>query len=231
MDKTADKFLDFFQSIDELIFCLLLLLLPFGWAASILPLGLFLVLQTVSVFKTGQIPDKKKLTYFAPLLLYFLWEILSLLWSGNVKHGLNVLGQQVSLFLIPLCYMFLKPDIQLIRKGIRFFIIGVITASIILLSKAFMHSVSIEGLRIIFNSEKPEGISDILDSAVSGNHFNGVNFSYFMHPSYFGLMICTAALYFIWGLIPGSFFTVNMKFANSCMIFFSIILLFLFLNL
>lgn len=230
MDKTAEKFLDFFTSIDELIFCLLLLLLPFGWAASILPLGLFIALQIISVFKNGVLPDKKKITYFSPLVIYFVWELVSLLWTSNIENGLRIISQQISLLLIPLTYLFLKPDVDLIRKGIRFFISGIILSSLVLLTKAFLHSISMDGLKIVFDTEFAGDTLSILDSSVKGNYYNGVHFSVFMHPSYFGLMICTAALYFIWGLIPGSLFTVNMKFANSSMIFFAIILIFLATN-
>ncbi len=230
MDKTAEKFLDFFGSIDELVFCILMLLLPYGWGASILPLTLFIAIQIFNVYKTGKVPSKQKVMYFAPLLAYFLYSLISISWSNNPQRGYSLIGQQVSLFVIPATYLFLKPDKDLIKKGIRFFIIGIITSALVLLTKAFFKSLSMDGLKFIFNSDFPGGVSNILDSNISGNHYNGVNFSFLVHPSYYGLMVCVAALYMIWGLIPGSMFTVNMKFANSSMIFFSIILILLATN-
>lgn len=225
MDKTADKVLDFFHSIDELVFCLFMFFMPFGWGASVVPLILFLSLQFIAVFKEGRYPSRKKLMYFAPMFIYFAWTLFSLLWTQNVSNGLQIIGQQASFFLIPFTFLFLKPDLVLVRKGIRFFIIGLLLSSILLLSKAFFKSISLEEGSIVINTIFPNGISNVFDSSVKGNYFLGVNFSTLLHPSYLGIMLATGILYLIWGAIPGSIFTINMKFASMCMILFSIVII------
>lgn len=224
MDKTADKVLDFFHSIDELVFCLFMFFMPFGWGASVVPLILFLSLQLIAVFKEGRYPTRKKLFYFAPMFFYFGWSIVSLTWTQNVPNGAQIIGQQVSVFLIPFTFLFLKPDMVLVRKGIRFFIIGLLLSSILLISKAFFKSISFEDGSIVFNTVYSNGISNVFDSTVKGNFFLGVNFSTLMHPSYFGIMVATGILYLIWGAIPGSIFAINMKFASFCMMIFASVL-------
>ncbi len=221
MDKTAEKVLDFFQSIDELVFCLFMFFMPFGWGASVVPLILFLFLQVLAVFKEGRIPSRKKLTYFAPVFFYFGWSLLSLTWSANVSNGLQIIGQQISLLLIPLTFLFVKPDMVLVRKGIRFFIVGLLFSGFLLIGNALYKSLSVGSGGLVFTTEVTGAVAKILDSSIYGNHFMGVRFSTLMHPSYYGIMLANAMLYLIWGAIPGSLFTINMKFANACLLFFS----------
>lgn len=225
MDKTADKVLDSFHSIDELVFCLFMFFIPFGWGASVIPLILFLSLQLIAIFKEGRYPSRKKLMYFAPIFFYFGWSILSLTWTKNTSNGIQILGQQVSFFLIPFTFLFLQPSKALVRKGIRFFIVGLLASSALLISKAFLQSISYENSNIVFSTLLSNGASNVFDSSVKDNFFLGVNFSTLMHPSYYGIMIATGILYLIWGAIPGSIFTIRMKFSNLCIILFSSILI------
>lgn len=230
MDKTADKVLDFFHSIDELVFCLFMFFMPFGWGASVLPLMLFISLQFIAVFKEGRYPTRRKLLFFAPIFFYFGWSLLSLTWTLNVGNGIQIIGQQVSFFLIPFTFLFLKPDMVLVRKGIRFFIVGLLLSSLLLISKAFLQSVSFAGGSIVFNTAFANGVAGVFDSSVKGNYFLGVDFSTLMHPSYFGIMLACGILYLIWGAIPGSIFTINMKFSSLCMIVFASVLILLSTN-
>lgn len=74
------------------------------------------------------------------LLLYLLVLLLGLLWTENLGTGLRVLETSFTLLAMPLLFSFVyNRDGKILRDIISCFIYGVVTASVICVTAAFLH--------------------------------------------------------------------------------------------
>lgn len=192
MDKTALRFVSAFDTIDELVFCGLMLALPFGWQAAIIPNILFLILLARKAIWEYQRPSKAKVLYFAPILLFLFINLLSLVYSSHAGYGADAIFKRLNLFIVPIGFLFVDFNPQLARRGLRFFILGSLLASLISLVIAFSQSLLIKDQMLCIAPFFGSMGDHILDTDIHNNRFFGVNYSFFMHPAYFGLYMAIA---------------------------------------
>lgn len=121
----------------------------------------------------------------------YLIEIISLLWTQNIPMGFHNLGTQTSLIIFPLFIGFIKPGFYTrvsIKAIFSAFILGTLTVTLYLLVKSILYTVSVKDGVFIFNPSIGQG----------ENVFFYSEFSTFMHPTYFGMMVLfSASLCFI----------------------------------
>ncbi len=194
MDKTAVRLVSAFDTIDELVFCWLMLTLPFGWQLSIIPNILFLVLIFRKVILEHSRPGREKMLFFAPFLLYLLANLISLIYAENAGRGGDMIFSRLNMFILPLGLTFVDFKPGLARRGMRFFILGTMIAVIVSLVLSLANSVILQDQMLCIAPFFEPAKNMIMDTDIHTNHFFGVNVSPFMHPAYFGLIICIAII-------------------------------------
>ena len=189
MDKTAVKIITYFDGIEEFLLGLLLFTIPFGWTFSIVPLVLFSTTLLVNMFTKPQKPSKEKLFYFLPLIAIFAWGAISLLYSNDVKEGIETLTTQLTLPVAAFAFLFNNISAKTVKKGFFMFLLGCLGSVAVMYGMAFFNSSSIIGDAFIFRPFFESQSCCMLDTDISGNYFLGRTFSNFVHPSYNALML------------------------------------------
>lgn len=203
MDVFAVNFVNAFKDVDELIFCLFLFSLPFGWSFSIILLLLFLVSRVILLLKERGSYDKKGLLWGIPLLTYFIFGLVSVLYSENSSHGMSIISSQLSLLLIPLLVGVKPFSPNTLNKALNWFVLGNVVTGLIAFLRALVRSFNFDGEKLTFYLSmlnKPHGL---LDSDVAGFLFWGESFSTFIHPAYWGMMILFAFSYMFYRYFKG----------------------------
>ena len=171
-------------------FLIVIFSLPINRHIFTLTLGLWVL----SWFLEGNFKEKFKQTNFssniysiALLSGLYLIMFISLLWSNNRTLGYSQLGTHASLIIFPFFLSFSNNryrSSKSLRKIFMAFVFGIIITIFYLLSKAFIYSVSFEN-----------GILEF-DPIINGwkNVFLSSEFSFMIHPSYYGMMILMAAI-------------------------------------
>ena len=189
MDNTAIKIVNYFDDIEEFLIGILFFTLPFGWAASIIPLVLFATMLIINMVTKAQQPSRDKILYFAPLMGLILWELISLIYTSDLKNGLSTIGTQTVLFLLPLTLLFNQIKQKTILKALYLFLLGCTSSILLLFLLAFYKSSSIIGDAYIFRPFFDYASSIPLDTDVTGHYFLGQAFSSLIHPAYMALML------------------------------------------
>lgn len=169
-------------------------------------LPIFVVLMVLNSLLEGNfkarytnIPNKKWVLLFCSLYLLYL---VGMVYSENKSYGWADLQTKLSMLLFPLFLNFSQFEQQETKKIQQFFLAGVVIASVSLLGRATFYYLY-EHL----------------------NYFYYVDFSVFLHPSYFGMMI-NLALIFI--LLDASKSGISSSFVRiTLLLFFSLIILLL----
>ena len=194
MDNTALRIVNVFNTIDELVFALFMVSIPFGWQISVIPLFLLFASLIRKVIVSRITPNRETIIYFAPLIGYFFFTLISISYSSHSGYGFDLLFRKITLLLLPFLFIFSDFQTKVIRKGLRFYLLGIFITALISLIIAFTQSAKWGGgmfCVIPFH----DGISErILDTDTSNNYFLGTDLSIFMHPSYFALHIAMAFL-------------------------------------
>lgn len=189
MDKTAVKIITYFNGIEEFLIGILFFTIPFGWTFSIVPLVLFSTTLMVNMFTKPQKPSKEKLLYFLPLISIFLWGAVSLLYSSDVKEGVETLTTQLALLVAALAFLFNKITAASVKKGFYMFLLGCLGSVAIMYGMAFYNSSSIVGDAFVFRPFFETQDFCMLDTDTNGNYFLGRTFSSLVHPAYNALML------------------------------------------
>ncbi|MFB6317722.1 O-antigen ligase family protein [Saccharicrinis sp. FJH54] len=201
MDKTAVRIIDVFDTVDEFVFSILMMTLPFGWQFSIIPLLLFGVLMFRKALKERITPSKEKVIYFLPVFAYFLIMLISLVYSKHPGRGLDLLVQKSSFLAIPLLLLFTAFSRRVARKGFRFFVLGTLLVSLLYIVTGLYRSTQIgDGMLCIvpgFSSDK----TYLLDTVIHNNYLMGDNFSFLMHPTYTAVLLAFSISIVVFTLI------------------------------
>ena len=169
-------------------------------------LPIFVVLLVLNSILEGNfnaryanIPNKKMVCLHCSLYLLYL---VGMLYSENKSYGWADLQTKLSMLLFPLLLNFSRFEHQETKKIQQFFLAGVVIASVSLLGRATF---------IYFYEHL--------------NYFYYVDFSVFLHPSYFGMMINIALLFI---LLDASNLGISSNFVRiSLLLFCSLIILLL----
>lgn len=192
MDNTAIKIVSYFDDIEEFLIGILFFTLPFGWTASIIPLVLFATILVINIVTKPQRPSREKLLYFAPLMAFIVWELISLIYSNDPSNGISTIGTQTVLFILPFALLFNNIKQSTILKALHMFLLGCTSAILLLLALAFYKSSSIIGDAYVFRPFFDYAGNTLLDSDISGNYFLGKDFSSLIHPAYMALLLSIA---------------------------------------
>src|SRR5258706_2435494 len=189
----------FFKSISynysDLLILVLVFFLPFSIPYTN---GAIILLIISSIVKI--IDEKRmivKLYWFLPVL--FLYHFISGIWSGA---SWSFLEKNLLFLAIPLFFAQHSNfhRVRISRIGLAF-ILGNVTASLACLIKATIMSIGFTNQQIVFYPNvEPGATEDFLNSSVmGGNYFFSDHFSFFIHPSYFGLYVAFAQslVYFV----------------------------------
>ncbi len=125
---------------------------------------------------------------FILFIAYFSWQLVSLLYSENIKTGWNVLFSRLSLILFPL--VLLIPG-EKILNNIKFLLklFSISTAIFVLFCyfHSLLVSISFINGNIVFNPHPPEGYWM--------SYFFGNYFSVNQHPSYLAMFVIFSTIY------------------------------------
>ncbi|KKK72418.1 hypothetical protein LCGC14_2904070, partial [marine sediment metagenome] len=120
------------------------------------------------------------------IVIYFIILLISLSWTENKSEGFDHLGRSIVLLIIPLVlglgsnHVYTKQNFNTL---LRSFVFGVLVSTIVLWAFAFLYSFSFEGGTVSFDSSVDKWDSIFFYS----------NFSFMIHPTYFGMMLLMAA--------------------------------------
>lgn len=131
------------------------------------------------------IPNQNKLLFLL-FLIFFVWQILGMLYSDNPKEGWRNIELRLSLLLFPL--VLVSPGELIKHKSvtlIRFFAISTFIFLMICFGYAFFRSLSFQNGIFNFNPHLP--VTDWL------NYFYGLEFAIFQHPSYLSMFALLSA--------------------------------------
>ncbi len=160
--------------------------IPFG----IRPLVYFIGLWAVAVLAGGawttnwrkNMNTRSKRHYFLLFVVFYIINIIGLIYSLDKKQGLYELQIKFSILLVPVLFAVSnKWEKKNIQQILYAFIAGVILSSLICYFAALYHSVHIVSGKVIFSVHPEKSPWD--------NYFNYSDFSFMLHPSYFAMYI------------------------------------------
>lgn len=189
MDNTAIKIISYFDDIEEFLIGILFFTLPFGWTFSIIPLVLFATMLIINIITKPHKPSKEKVLYFLPLMAFYIWEAITLLYTSDMKNGIRILGTQSILIIIPLAFLFNNIRTSTIKKAFYMFLLGCLASVLLLYAIAIYHSSSLIGDAFVFRPFFESQKDTLIDSDISGYFFLGKQFSTFVHPAYMALLL------------------------------------------
>jgi O-antigen ligase len=186
----SNRPVDFVPSFNELFVVILVFVLPFPRSLSNIALALMAVPLVVGAIQRKD-TFRFRIHWFLPLL--FFYYVISLTLSGAPWPQFEKL---LVLLVVPLIFgvqsFFFKPLAK--DKIYTGFIMGNLVAALICLTRAILLSTKFNNGQWDFNPKIGGGVDyDFLTSSVmGGNYFFGPDFSFILHPSYFGLFIVFA---------------------------------------
>ncbi len=182
------------EKIDFYAFLLLIFTLPFYREISAITYSLWVLCCLVKLFVFNEKDnivlfkgaENKKI--FLLLFLYYFFLIISLLWSEDIAKGIQKLETKLALIITPLLFLNTSSYLKSKQKYVlNTFIVGVVLASILCLLIAFIGSMKINALELLTIIKRPYELFNI--EVVFGEEFFYSNFSHFLHPTYFSMMI------------------------------------------
>jgi O-antigen ligase len=179
------------DTLDYLVL-LLFLSLPFHRNISTLLIVIILLVSIGFQIKKRTLPTFR-ISWFLPLLFFYY------LISGLLTGGSWSAMEKRLLFLVVPIVFWLNPNF--FREGLRSrifwsYVIGIVTAEGFCLLRAIKNSTHWVNGKITFVPKvMPNTDYDFLTASIrDGNFFFGEDFSYFLHPIYFGLYIVLAQI-------------------------------------
>lgn len=171
---------------DQYVITIIAFIIPFGirlLPSFIILLGLFWIFtggikRTIEYF----FYSKEKNRFFLFLLIFFyIFHLLSLLYTENFGPGTFDIQVKLSFLLIPLFLTGIPKNSIDLDKVLNSFIIGTLIAAILCYFIAIWNSIGLDSGKIIFDVQPGENYWE--------NFFLYNRFSVFHHPSYFAMFI------------------------------------------
>lgn len=222
MDKTAVKIITYFNGIEEFLIGILFFTLPFGWTFSIVPLVLFSTTLMVNMFTKPQKPSKEKLMYFLPLISIFVWGAITLLYSTDVKEGVETLTTQLALIVASLAFIFNRITASSVKKGFYMFLLGCLGSVAVMYGIAIYNSSSLVGDAFVFRPFFETQMCCMLDTDTTGNYFLGRTLSGIVHPAYNALMLSMAMFIILHNVKTSSERLIHHNFWLGCFALFGV---------
>ncbi|UZO81885.1 O-antigen ligase family protein [Aquimarina sp. ERC-38] len=136
--------------------------------------------------KSSSIKENKSILLFP---LYFTILCISLIYTENLKDGLNLIQRSLSLLLFPMIFLYVKEDATTVKRLFNFMLWG-------LMLSFFINSsmVLYDKLIILFNSE-----NNVFQSIVNSNwqHITQFNFSRLIESNYTSLYILLVLSFYL----------------------------------
>lgn len=120
--------------------------------------------------------------------LYFLIMLISLLYTGNLPDGVDLIVRSLSLLLFPIIFLFVKEDASSVRKLFDFLLYGLVCSFFMNLSTV---------LYDVFTTVQVETISLWEQVTMSWRLFMNDQFSNVVSPSYVSLYILLVLSYYL----------------------------------
>ncbi|TQO38905.1 O-antigen ligase [Arenibacter algicola] len=139
--------------------------------------------------------DKKDL-YFLCLPILWILLVISLIYTNNIKTGINLITRMIPIAIFPLLLLYIRENEDVLRKLFTMLLIGILASMAINLFLAFNNSLSIVESQLIFDASYEGGFSFYESFNHGGNHFFGTRFSNTIHPTYIALYILISLVYF-----------------------------------
>ncbi len=163
--------------------------------------AIFMFIEGGLIRKFKEVSTDKKI-YFIASILFFILVPMGLLWTNNIKSGLSIVEEKLSLLAFPV--LFLGANKLIIKNKInilKFFIWGNFFASIMCIIGALYKSISFEDGKMLFDAVVLKGNNYTFFNSIiyGGNYFFYTELSLFHHPTYFSAFLCMSLffLYFI----------------------------------
>lgn len=175
------------RSIDLIYFSTIIIMVVMPFRNKYLPPAVILLFiawffEYYSKFKELISPCSKYKTLFTIFILFYLWQIITIVYTSNVKMGWSIIFSRISLIVFPL--IFFNPSFNLkinISRLLRIFAISTTLYIISCFGYALYRSLSINNGMISFYPHPLE-----YDWV---NYFFGPDFTYSIHPSYMAMYV------------------------------------------
>lgn len=177
-------------SIKEILFLMLIFVIPFfHWYSNVL-IALLFLLSFYTIIKRKALPSIHIHWFLPTLSLYYIFSQL-------LSHGVWASMEKYLLLLAFPVLVALNPGFTrgaFLRKIYWSFVAGNLVAYFVCSARAIGKSISVENGQWHFTPNLVPGTTyDFLTSSImGGNHFFGTDFSYFHHPSYYGMYLVFA---------------------------------------
>ena len=161
--------------------------IPFG----IRPLIYMIALWAFAVVIRGEwiknwhenMTNSEKRKFFLLFVIFYLINLISLIYSRDQKEGFKEIQVKFSILLIPVLFAVSeKWTEKKVKKLFLAFVAGVIIASFVCYINAMLHSLQWADGKIIFSVHPPK--------SPWNSYFSYSDFSFMLHPSYFAMYIC-----------------------------------------
>src|ERR1035437_8395326 len=170
-------------SISYYVACISMIIIPvyYWFLPPVMILWFFLILLDIRLFLAGlkNISLNYKILFFS-FILFYIWQIIGMLYSDNTDAGWRNIVLRLSLFLFP--FVLILPG-ELIRKNVnkllKIFSLSTFFFIVICFGYAVYRSINFKNGIWIFNPHPP--IEDWL------NYFYASEFAIFQHPSYLSM--------------------------------------------
>jgi hypothetical protein len=186
--------MEIFKKVSLLSLLLFLCLLP--WSFSFANIFLY-------IFFAGVVFDKKLYNKFSWKNIegcekwviitsgsYYLWCLISILWTDNINRGFQLFGRYIPIILFPVFLNLAKVNgiIKNLKLLIGAFALGVIISSFMCIYLSYQDCWCETDNGLVFNSNLDFRDISFIDSVMWGfNHFSYVHLAHFIHPSYYSL--------------------------------------------
>ena len=142
---------------------------------------IFLIGSVNKASEFQKLPVKNKLLFYC-FILFFLWQVIGMIYSDHNQEGLRNLSLRLPLLLFPL--ILVVPDLTIRQKTIK--LLRIFAVSTFLYVIACLVYASFRSLEI---SEGNWSINPHPDEYPWLNFFYGPDFAIFQHPSYLSMYI------------------------------------------
>lgn len=145
-------------------------------------LGLCWIIENYAGFKELLMTYSRYRSLFILFLIFYLWQIASILYSDDLKLGFSNVFGRLSLFVFPLILFNPAEKIRInVFRLLRIFALSTAAYVLTCFGYAFYRSLSFQDGAWFFNSHPPE-----MDWV---NYFYGTDLAYSIHPSYLAMFV------------------------------------------
>jgi O-antigen ligase len=150
-------------------------------------LGLSWILENYNRFsKVFVLPYRYKLL-FSSFMVFFLWQIVGIIYSSDVKMGLLNIFSRLSMLAFPL--ILIRPGEKIkanVFRLLRLFALATAMCMVVFYSYAAYRSFAFVDGMLLFNPH-PDGLSWL-------NYFYGDDLTFTIHPSYISMFVMLSVL-------------------------------------